>query len=111
MTRRNKMIFQSQRAMFTPATVVLPFAALLVSTQVAAQSQWAPTKTVRVVVPFAAGGTIDILGRLLSQPLSRPLGQKVGVVHRPGGGALLALPIFAPPPAAWRPGVPVWASV
>ena len=72
--------------------------ALLASTGPAA-AQWAPNKTVRVVVPFAAGGAIDIIGRLLAQPLSRALGQNVVVDDRPGGGTVIGVDIVARAPA------------
>jgi tripartite-type tricarboxylate transporter receptor subunit TctC len=64
-----------------------------------AAAQWAPVKPVRMVVPFAAGGTIDIIGRLLSQPLSRALGQNVIVDDRPGGGTVIGVDIVARAPA------------
>ena len=64
-----------------------------------AAAQWMPVKPVRMVVPFAAGGTIDIIGRLLSQPLSRALGQNVIVDDRPGGGTVIGVDIVARAPA------------
>jgi tripartite-type tricarboxylate transporter receptor subunit TctC len=64
-----------------------------------AAAQWVPVKPVRMVVPFAAGGTIDIIGRLLSQPLSRALGQNVIVDDRPGGGTVIGVDIVARAPA------------
>jgi len=50
-----------------------------------AQGAW-PTKTVTIIVPFAAGGTTDIVGRLMAQKLSAMWGQNVIVENRAGAG-------------------------
>ncbi len=49
-----------------------------------------PEKAIRLIVPFGAGGTTDILGRVLGQKLGDALGQTVIVENRPGGSDAVA---------------------
>ncbi len=49
-----------------------------------------PGKPIRILVPFTAGGTNDILGRLLSQKMTESTGQQVIVDNRPGGNTVIA---------------------
>jgi tripartite-type tricarboxylate transporter receptor subunit TctC len=55
-----------------------------------ASAQAYPTRSVRIVVGYAAGGTSDIVGRLVGQWLSERLGQQFIVENRPGASANLA---------------------
>ncbi|HEY4746173.1 MAG TPA: tripartite tricarboxylate transporter substrate-binding protein, partial [Steroidobacteraceae bacterium] len=56
----------------------------------AAQAQSYPVRPVRLIVPFPAGGPVDVMGRLIAQSLSATLGQQVMVDNRPGAGSTLA---------------------
>jgi tripartite-type tricarboxylate transporter receptor subunit TctC len=64
------------------AAATLPFAP-----QVARTQAWPAAKTIRLIVPFSAGSTVDVVGRLLIAPLSQQLGQTVILQNWEGGGA------------------------
>src|SRR5438046_9739007 len=67
--------------------VLILAAALLGAASAAAQY---PSKPVRVLVPFGAGSSTDIVMRILAQPLSQSLGQPVVVENKPGADGAIA---------------------
>lgn len=73
-------------------------ALFLVTSPISFAQNW-PTKPIKLIIPFAAGGTTDILGRLLAQQLSKDLGQNVIVENKPGAGGNIAAEFVAQSPA------------
>jgi len=70
-------------------------AALALSGAPVAQAEGYPARPLRVVVPYAAGGSTDVLARIISQKLTETLGQPVVVDNRTGAGTLIATEIVA----------------
>lgn len=68
------------------ATALVPFSA---------KSQSFPTKPIRFVMPYAPGGSSEILARPIAQELSRTLGQSVFVDFKPGGGTTIGADFVA----------------
>ena len=63
---------------------VLASLALAFSSAAPALAQWAPTNPVRIIVPFPAGGIVDLMARAVTEPLAAALGQPVIVETRTG---------------------------
>jgi tripartite-type tricarboxylate transporter receptor subunit TctC len=64
-----------------------------------AMAQAYPTKSIRLVVPFAAGGGGDVLARILSEKLKTRLNQPIVVDNRPGASGIIGSDIVAKAPA------------
>lgn len=72
-----------QRRRFLAASVTALAAPAL------AQAPW-PSKPIKLVVPYAPGGSTDVVGRVIAEYLGQRLGQNIVVENRPGKGATIA---------------------
>src|SRR5215468_510857 len=75
----------SRRQLLSGASA-LSAAALLPRTSL---GDWKPTETIRIIVPAAAGGSTDVMGRLLAAHLQSAWGQSAVVENRSGGGGTI----------------------
>jgi tripartite-type tricarboxylate transporter receptor subunit TctC len=62
---------------------------LAMATPAAAQDKY-PSRPIKLLVPFPAGGPVDVMARLIAQHLSSTLGQQVVIDNRPGAGSTIA---------------------
>jgi tripartite-type tricarboxylate transporter receptor subunit TctC len=75
------------------------FTLALLAAASSAFAQSYPNKPVKLVVPFAPGGTTDIIARVIAEPLGRVLGQPVVVDNKSGGGGIIGASETARSPA------------
>jgi len=78
---------------------ILIAAVLCVSTAAAFAADGYPTKPVRIIVPFSAGGATDIVTRVVSQKLTEIWGQSIVVDNRAGAGGNIGADLAAKAPA------------
>ncbi|MGA1286769.1 MAG: Bug family tripartite tricarboxylate transporter substrate binding protein [Rubrivivax sp.] len=83
---------------FTRRTALV--GATLLATTLAAQAQSSyPTRSIRAVVPFAAGSATDQIGRAFAEKMSQALGQQVLIDNKPGASGMLGADAVAKAPA------------
>ena len=77
---------------------VLPALALLFAPLIAFAQAY-PSKPVKMIVPYAAGGTTDVLARIMADKLTQGLGQTVVIEYKPGAGGTIGAEAAAKSPA------------
>ena len=96
MTRANSLRRRILGALLALSAIALPAIAV---TAASAQAQSWPQRPLKLLVPFAAGGNIDVMGRLMAARLSEAIGQQVIVENRVGGNGIIATETVARAPA------------
>ena len=84
--KRVKRVSDVLRLVLLGTTLLAPFAM---------HAQSYPSRPIRIVVPYAAGGAVDIVARTIGQPLSEALKQPVIVDNRPGASANIGMDLVA----------------
>src|SRR5688572_3128308 len=90
MTARDGQAKNSMRSRHMNARLKWAAAALLVALPAAVAAQSYPTRAIRIVVGFQAGGGVDIASRAIGKQITEALGQSVIVDNRPGASGNIA---------------------
>lgn len=90
MLHRRTLMHRAAAAPLASALAGLPLLARAQTAGTAAPAGW-PVKPLRLIVPFPAGGTTDLLGRVLSTEMGKLLGQPMIVENKPGAGTVVGV--------------------
>ena len=90
--RARRAVWFAQRISSTVGAIAIVFSGL--ATAATAQNPY-PVKPIRIVVPFSAGGSTDLLARGIGERLTRAWGQQVVIDNRPGADGIVATEIVA----------------
>ena len=85
MTTRRRFLTLSGAALAMPAVMRSAFA----------DAAWPTAKPIRMICPFGAGSTVDVLARLVTDPLAQAIGQSVVVENRGGAGGMIGSAVVA----------------
>jgi tripartite-type tricarboxylate transporter receptor subunit TctC len=87
--KRFSMPFAKAAARVTSVALVAALGATLPFATARAQTY--PNQVIKIIIPFAAGGAVDLVGRPFAQKLSEALGQPVVIENRPGGNTVIGV--------------------
>jgi tripartite-type tricarboxylate transporter receptor subunit TctC len=103
--------FAARAAHCLCAAVSLSLALGLMSAGAARAAEWTPTKPIRLILPYAPGGTTDLIARVIAGPLGTELGQQIVIDNRGGGGGLIAMSLIAQAqPDGYTVGLPALSA-
>jgi tripartite-type tricarboxylate transporter receptor subunit TctC len=92
--KRNRIALTAPTALIA----ALAFSGLAALHSAAASAQAWPSKPMRVIIPFAAGGSTDIVGRLIAERFGQGLGQPIVAENRTGAGGIIGSDVVAKAP-------------
>lgn len=99
-------LFKTARVARRTALLALPAAlAIALSPATGAQAAW-PEKTIKIILPFGAGGVADVTSRIVAEKLEKKFGQGVVIENMPGpGGINAARAVIGAPPDGYTMGL------
>jgi len=90
MTRAHESTSVVNRRNFASGLAALPTVGLLAAARTACAQAKYPTRSPRLVLPFAAGGVADVTARIVAEKLGEKLGHRLIVDNQPGAGGINA---------------------